>query len=352
MILGHGFEEDIAFKDRDIMPPGYTLVALTDFGTPAILSENCAFMKAFADPSNLSIFEDPRTNKEWLSKLLGNRSIRIYEPGAAYPKLYASMVSQFKFNSTEMTYGISGVYDFPLPLKTLRAGTEPCEENFDKVKIKQNYNFIENEADIPRFINNAYGESLLPTKDQVTAIFDRDKKTKLTYEFDPNSLDKLLTMSIKDIMAAQGPGIYYHVICRSIKKTASIDTFEELIKQIAEAIDQNFPHEEIASANGTSFSNPRANKYKEFLGIEGKQKWGSHINDVITYLKTDKRTVERMGYNDPKLDDLLSKLEALKRKGRLTRVESQLQQRLANTRSFRRARRSKKNRLNTRRRRR
>jgi hypothetical protein len=329
MILGHGFEEAIDFKDRDIMPEGCVLVALSDFGTPTVLSDSCKFQEAFADPGTRPYFEDPRKHKAWLSSLLG-RSIRIYEPGMKYPKLSASLVNQFFFDLGEVRYGLSGVYDFPLPLEAITSGTEPCEVYYDTINISKIHKEIINPADIDRFLTNAYGKSPFPTKETVQVIFDRNKKTRLSYQYDPAALDTQLTVPISEIMKIRGPGVYYHIICRAVKETPSMITFEDLASKTVEMLKDAFDYELVENSATGEWTLPRAKKYEVFLITDAKQHWQSYIDEFIKCLKEDIEDLRARGYSDPILTNLLGKAEALQRKGRLIRVESQLQQIRAN----------------------
>ena len=348
IILGHGFEEALDFKDRDVMPPGFVLVALSDFGTPTVLEEDCRFQEAFAKPENRRYFEDPRTHKDWLSALLG-RPIRIYEPGRKYPKLHASLVNQFFFDPTEVTYGLSGVFDFPLPLNVLGEGTEPCERFYDKIEITPAYHEIKNAADISKFLTNAFELSPLPTKDTAQAIFTANPKTRLSYYHDPLALDKQLTMPISEIMRIRGPGVYYHVICRAVKETPTLLTFEDLVNKAILEIETAFQHEEVENTATGTYSAPRATKYEYFKTRDGKQRWQGHIDDFIKYLKDDLADLRAIHYDSPKLMEYIRKAETLARKGRLIRVESTLQQILANKAGGTRRRLNKKRKTNTKR---
>jgi hypothetical protein len=346
ILLGHGFEEDIDFKDRDVMPPGTVLVALTDFGTPAILTEFCNFLEAFADPSKHDWFENPRANKAQLSELLG-RSIRIYEPGMKYPKLHASLLNQHFFDVGKLHYGVSGVYEFPIELTPIGSGTEPCEKYYDVINIDSR-KIIEKDEDVPRFLTNAYGKSLFPTKDAVKAIFDAKRDTRLSSKHDHEALEKKLIFPVSEIMARFGPGVYFHVLCRSIQQTEISDSFENLIKDISDLIFDLFDTESFINTNGT-VRHPRADKYKVYLGGNEKQKWQSHIDNVIRLVEADLAETPLPSWLRDELVSDLEKLKKLARKGRLVRVESQLQQhrgnRAATARRARRAqRRSRKSR--------
>lgn len=346
ILLGHGVEEDIDFKDRDVMPPGTVLVALTDFGTPAVLSEFCKFLEAFADPSKRDWFENPRANKAQLSELLG-RSIRIYEPGMKYPKLHASLLNQHVFKAGKLHYGVSGVYEFPIELTPIGSGTEPCEKYYDVIDIDSR-KIIEKDEDVPRFLKNAYENSLFPKYDDVKAFLDAKRDIKIVSGSDPNSLDKKVTHPVSEIMARFGPGVYFHILCRSIQQTEISDSFENLITDITDLINDAFDDESFINTNGT-IRHPRADKYKVYLERNEKQKWQSYIDNVIRLVEADLAETPHDWRRDALVSDL-EKLKKLARKGRLVRVESQIQQHLANraatARRGRRARRARKSRRN------
>ncbi len=222
LTLGHGEDDvDVKFESRMVLPEGFTLVTLAQCGVVTKGESVHPMMDAFTNPAMKDVLQDPLANKEAISGLVGGIPIYIYRPGDLIPDLSLHLLLEWiKKSEKKMYVQQSGVYKFPV-LDGFDLGGAPGAEGPDaKLNLKFKYipvtwgwekpnNFINKDEVI-----NLYKNSLFPTQDEVNGILDANNM-----EF--KKVKKATTYNLSTVFERLGPGVYYFVVCRSIKDNDS-----------------------------------------------------------------------------------------------------------------------------------
>jgi len=203
LILGHGTESLIDFNDRPQIPEGIVLVTIAECGIITTRDEVCPMVEAFSKEENSEILANPQVYQEKIKGFLNGKDFHYYKEGDKYPKLTLQMFLDWP-RDTETEIFKSGTYTFPLE-KSME-----CSSFFKKIgPYKDGRKLFERLVPDDYSSEFMYKGSIKPLESEVDEIL---KKTK-----NVNILKKSLTMSLEEIFKAGGPGIYYYVVCRSIK---------------------------------------------------------------------------------------------------------------------------------------
>jgi len=216
IILGHGEENIISFKKRDIIPSGYTLVTLAESGVVAREEDVCPMIRIFSeDDIGLAA---PISIKSTIEEQIG-KPIHIYTEGMKYPKLQVQLFIDW-FNDNNTSFMKSGVYKYPLNAEHFTLSPENTDFCQSQKKTLGPYKSDYGTNNLPEgfSVDELFGESLVPTVGQVNVkigeIQGIKEKNPVSDSFS-NRLKISLTMSLEDIFAVCGPGVYYYVVCRS-----------------------------------------------------------------------------------------------------------------------------------------
>ena len=226
-IIAHSEEDEtVAFDDRPLIPDGYTLVVLANYGQTSLLPTVLNFLNktaAAAAGSGLRTqLLDPITYRKELSKLIyGNErdNIHIYRPGARCPAVNVVSVTDFKDVCTGVvTYARSGVIDIPVsPFNTPIPDylSKNLKENIVKDERYKNYT---NSGTInPGYL--CWG-GMNPRNEFLEAVLEGSVYPE------PSDVDEYETLSnLKKVKSSSLfklldeeliPGVYYFLGCRVI----------------------------------------------------------------------------------------------------------------------------------------
>jgi hypothetical protein len=202
LILGHGTESLIDFNDRPQIPEGIRLVTIAECGSITTRDEVCPMVEAFTRQENSEILGNPQAHKETIKGFLNGKDFHYYKEGDKYPKLTLQMFLDWP-SDTETEVFKSGTYTFPLE-------SETCNTLFKKIgPYKDGRKLFERLIPDDYMSDFMYKGSIKPLQSEVDEILQNTKNV--------NILKKSLTVSLEDIFKTGGPGIYYYVVCRSIK---------------------------------------------------------------------------------------------------------------------------------------
>lgn len=249
LILGHGTEEIIDFDKRPILPPGYTLVTVSECGIVSTKDEVCPIVDAFADSTKEEILSHPQENKKEIQELMGNKGIHVYRSGNKYPKLNIHFYLDWH-DDTQTTIMKSGLYKFPINslLFKISEGDTVCKRAFKTLKPYQGT--LESFLPIDYAVREQFEGSLIPTVSEAEGVFSLTKKV--------SSYQKNLTYNLESIFERGGPGVYFFVICRSPRS----------VKSPLNLVTQN-----ILSKN----------RYATFLD----KNWSSKVKNILPLLEED-----------------------------------------------------------------
>ncbi len=215
-ISGHGIEYFIPFEKRERIPPGITLVTISECAEFVNLDKIYRFIREFAKLDNENIFLYPYKNIKKLRKIpiIGN-SFRIYTEGMYYPSLSIQLFLDFTSEEYENTLTAvkSGVYSFPLDRELWR-----LDNNNEWYIDVINTNIIDPNPSFTDLnkISTLYTDSLLPTDYQVESFFNISKYKKM------DKFKERVTYSINKIFEKLGPGVYYYISCRGIQELVNL----------------------------------------------------------------------------------------------------------------------------------
>lgn len=216
IILGHGEENIITFKKRNKIPSGYTLVTLAESGVVATDEDVCPMIRIFSeDDIGLAT---PISIKSTIEEQIG-KPIHVYTEGMKYPKLQVQLFTDW-FNENNTSFMKGGVYKYPLNAEHFTLSPENTDFCQSQKKTLGPYGSSFGKNDLPEgfSVDELFSESLVPTVEQVNTKIreiEEIKSRNLVSESFSNRLKTSLTMSLEDIFAICGPGVYYYVVCRS-----------------------------------------------------------------------------------------------------------------------------------------
>jgi hypothetical protein len=226
LTLGHG-DDDITvnFESRERLPEGFTLVTLAQCGV--VTNEHAVFpiMDAFSNPDMKDILQDPLANKETISRLVGGLPLYIYKQGDLVPELGLHLLLDWikkpDGSNKERTifFSKSGVYKFPVS-EGFNLGGAPGAQGED-VEINPKYKYISArwsmlleepvELENKEEFVDLYKNSVFPTQDEISKIVDDNKMNF-------KAVKEATKHKLSTVFDRLGPGVYYFVVCRSIRQ--------------------------------------------------------------------------------------------------------------------------------------
>jgi hypothetical protein len=195
-VIGHGNEEPVEYEERTKVPPGYTVVLLTKPGQPfAAMDASFLWEKMYNEPS---LFQDPIANKALIETASAGNQLRIYEEGAPMPAMRYYPQSYFPEPSRYASkLLLAGIYKLPLPYPHMESKsiTGSTTGALTESQFQELYS-----GDANRILRENIQEIAGPRI--------------LMYKL----LDENLFMyKIEDLLAMNGPGVYYFFNCRYVK---------------------------------------------------------------------------------------------------------------------------------------
>ena len=216
MTLGHGEEDLIDINERNVLPPGYTLVTFAECGNVSYLNTTVnKVVTAFLDPANGDTLSNTRIDN--LTTLFGDGTVHIYHSGDRYPKLTCQMFLDWDIPRIGKHAVVkAGLYKFPL---TNDKSEYIVQKIIDVVPSSLMSFTATGDDEVKQLYNNA----IIPTQEELTTILS-NRSNRYLSEF-----RKRLTYPLEKIFEAGGPGIYYWVICRSITMAKSLEDYRDKI---------------------------------------------------------------------------------------------------------------------------
>lgn len=255
LILGHGIEELIEFNDRPRIPKGITLITIAQCGIVTTRNEVCPMVQAFTRPENAIILENPQKYKDEIKGYLNGKDFHYYIEGDQYPKLSLQMFIDWPHDKYTEVFK-SGTYKFPLK--------DECDLPFRKIgPYKDGKKLFERILPADYSSELMYKDSIKPLHSEVNTLLEQTKDSK--------QIKKRLTMTLEDIFKAGGPGIYYYVVCRSIKDTLTPKQYVEQMQ----------------------FSENNSRRYEPYF----TPNWISHIPELLPLLNSNIKTAEHWEKN-------------------------------------------------------
>lgn len=233
-ILGHGHETGL-FEDRELIPPGITLVTITQHAGVAIMPHTCRATSLFSNDTaeTRALLQDPYANREAISDIIygpdrdkAQDFIHVYRsdlPANKYPQLHISPLADWsKRTASRQSYMAafrSGIYRFPI---ALAAGDnfspsmpEPLRtaignEHFYKtnsVECPSMVFYSENKWVTGDLIDKLFTGSLYPTEEAANAYIESSRHSVIEFQ---NKFE----ITLEKLFTQMGPGIYYYLICR------------------------------------------------------------------------------------------------------------------------------------------
>ncbi len=220
--MGHGAEKTQEFEARDRIPPGYTLVTYAQCGSVTYTHTVVELVKAFSDPANKEILENPTSDLLELKRVLNGLETHVYTEGMYYPSatlyLFAYWMESIEVKNVQQENQIaiskSGVYDFPLNIDTWTlqpGGSEYTTKSmFTTLNLKgkrsgfKDYNTIKNAEELAA---KSYTDSIFPTPAEAATI-------SVSVENNLEKFKEATKYSLETIFQKGGPGVYYHFVCR------------------------------------------------------------------------------------------------------------------------------------------
>jgi hypothetical protein len=192
---GHGCE-DIGYDTRETMPEGYKLIAFNQCGSITlgnkIFNRLVGLLTKKATPELETLAKDNFLNIEEtfddLKTFLGV-PMSLYLPGDKYPNLY-----YYALADHDGYINPSGVRKYPINADVV----------FERPGVLKRFPMTGSSAEFDAI----YKDSVYPTVDVARRMFDR-------HGGDYKAIEAALRISVKDLMARQGPGLYIFMGCRT-----------------------------------------------------------------------------------------------------------------------------------------
>jgi hypothetical protein len=223
LILGHGAEKTQAFEERKRIPPGYTLVTYAQCGSVTYSDTVAELVKAFGNPANKEILENPTTNALKLKHALNGLDTHVYTEGMYYPEATIYLFTYWKDDAYEVkniqkddqiAITKSGVFEYPLNMDTWNLRPElgdnyTTKSMFTTVDLKNKRSSfgpmqIKNAEEVA---TKSYTDSIFPTPQEVISLLETVKNNVEKFE-------AATKHSLETIFEKGGPGVYYHFVCR------------------------------------------------------------------------------------------------------------------------------------------
>jgi hypothetical protein len=255
-VVGHGNEEPVPFNDRPIVPEGYTVVLLTKPGLP-YTGENAGRLweSMYYTPD---LYRNPVVNKEEIEARTYNH-LRIYEEGSPMPAMryYPHAVHE----GTKET-NAAGIYKLPLSFPSIRAQGIMFE---DLTKDK-------NRTLTAKEFQDLYsGNENRQIREKIIEVAGN-----------PPSVQKIINKdffyAIEDVLAMNGPGVYYFMNCRYVKIKQRIDNF---VQRVFEDIEREI--QELIALEPTDLDSPQHRRWAIELG--GFDYLLSEFRNKLKYLR-------------------------------------------------------------------
>ena len=304
-VIGHGNEEPLNYGARLPVPSGTTVITLTKPGQP--FSEDDAkrmWESMYEDPI---MFNNPVANKGEIERLT-QIQMRIYEAGTPMPPLRFSPESHFQTREVGISSYkllIAGIYKLPLPSKYLSNKSlvwSDAPKLLNKKEINQLYSGEANKQ-IREDIERLAGGNL-NTRDLRVA--------NLTNE-------ALFSYPIEDVLAMNGPGIYYFFNCRYVKGLkAKLSNFITRVltdiknaKNEFDAVEPQLPSVELLSSGPAAAGAPSSsalssmNKSLEKWKLPGYERWASYKYQIYLQLSRFEEYLKTIHRDDALPEDKL-----------------------------------------------
>lgn len=298
IILGHGTEQFVPFNTRERIPDGYTLVTLAQCGVVTTEKQVCPMVEAFATPAKEELLANPEKNKGAIRDMIGGTKINVYKSGMLYPKLSVQLYLDFASLKGPVGKRImkSGTYKFPLNADAFQIGVGPtfCDKIFEEIPPYEGGPFPKAAGEI---FTKMFQESFVPTPAEVEAVVQKNGRRV-------DKIKKELTVPIENIFK-NGPGIYYFVVCRSLKDTISPSNYVQKLRdfEVEEDIIERYdPYmrgdwipriPEILPLIEEDSKNPRVQGDKWFNPLDYKRE----ISLLQNIPRTRAMSLNQQGYN-------------------------------------------------------
>lgn len=230
-LLGHGSEAIVTPSERNVVPPGVTLVTVTACGQLSydhVVERLIDILMSLRD-TRPDIIRNPREHLAEIQPLL-EYPIHVYKPGDRYPALLYT--SNSFFGDPYYEYELSGVVD----VDTL--DQEDAAFTYTHVAYAHPPALSDEEYAI------AYRKSVFPTPDVAPT-------------------EHLESAPVRTVFDNVGPGVYYFTACRYIDESTVAPQTLSMIRQFSE-------EQQSTSTNGgkrkrhlTKRRNGRSIKYRK-----------------------------------------------------------------------------------------
>lgn len=290
LTLGHGDDDiDVNFESRLTLPEGYTLITLAQCGV--VTTQNSVFpmMDAFTDPGMKELLKNPRANKAAISHLIDGMDINIYSVGDSIPNLGLHLFLEWIEKATaaggagagadanadaegpaagasseelppkltpKFNVQRSGIYKFPVTNFNMKGSATK------KVEIPMGWNIFNEPVAFKNkeSVKNMFEDSLLPTVAEIDSILDVTKNNLKKFK-------KSTYHPLSSVFTKLGHGIYYFVVCRSIKSDNELSNYGNLTRQVMgynkndENTNSEYVPKILINSNSNKFEKNR-NNYK------------------------------------------------------------------------------------------
>ncbi len=309
LTLGHGDDaDDINFNSRTKLPEGYTLITLAQCGVVTTADSVYPIMDAFTNPKMKDILQNPIANRAAISDLIGGMDINIYRPGDSIPDLglhlflewirkdkaaaggagegaaaggagAAASAREKDRHSANLHVQRSGVYKFPVTNFNMPGTNKKEIETHSSWFMQSPVNLL-----IKEEIKNMYVESLYPTVSEINTILTESGANFKTVK-------KETYHKLSSVFEKLGPGIYYFVVCRSMRSELNTN-FGNLTRQV-----MSFNRDNEDTHSGYPIENISNENYERFKQIQNRYRKATnkvqHFPAIFPYLLPTTESIRR-----------------------------------------------------------
>jgi hypothetical protein len=231
LIMGHGMEKLIDFKERPTLPSGYTLVTFAQCGAVTDYDVVIPFITKFVDDSVKEGLQTAAHETLRSNNIFGKTTpYHIYREGDRIPDLEAQLFVNMEEEGTPFGFMKSGVYrlgdtelsDWVIN-PTHLSPTLPYKQEQWMLDIPVTSAKKIKKTDAITMIPPTFAKSLYPTKEVA-------ETTIRSMTGDMIAKDALIghpswRISLQDILKRFGPGVYYWPVCRGIQDTYHLSDY-------------------------------------------------------------------------------------------------------------------------------
>ena len=249
LTLGHGDDDvNTSFESRIELPPGYTLVTMTQCGSLVKTGSVHPLMDLFCRPDMKPLLQNPQEYKPAIS-MFTRVPINVYTSGDRIPdlglQLFLDWTIRKPTEEPKLLVQRSGVYKFPTECLEM---INPTNEHYNRKRAKTKHVL----ADFHRLtkkpvtlknkdeILKMYEHSLLPTESDINSLFMDN--TEIPYEI----IKKSTYYKLSTIFERLGPGIYFFSACRGLHRNnesgSGISTINTMVKNIFRSPNNRIQH--------------------------------------------------------------------------------------------------------------